>query len=111
MDIDSIIDTFSTSCDATLGRPKQTDRLNAAGKFQFPGPIWYSCQAILHSFPSVIFTILVANVEVAADNCSSGECAIAFGFQGKTTVSRDVLKSVVDSLFEGCPKWKKRATR
>lgn len=46
--------------------------------------------------------VLVADVEMAGANCSSGEFSITVGFQGKTTVSPDVLKIVVDTLFEGC---------
>lgn len=45
---------------------------------------------------------LVANVEMASANCSSGECSIAVGCHGKTTVSPDAPKTVVESLFEGC---------
>lgn len=51
----------------------------------------------------MISFVLVANVEVAGANYSSAECSIAVGFQGKTTVSPDGLKTVVDTLFERLP--------
>lgn len=58
----------------------------------------------------MVSSVLVANVEMAGANCSSDEGAIAVGFQSKTAVLRDVLKTVVDTLFEGClgallPSW------
>ncbi len=98
MGIDSIMDTCSTSCDATLGSPKQANCLNAAGNSSFQSRVSYSSQAILHSFPSMLFFVLVANVKMAGTNCSSGECSIAVGFQVKTTVSPDVLKTVFDTV-------------
>lgn len=63
----------------------------------------YPSQVILHNFSSVLSFVLVANVEMAGANYSSAECSVAVRFQGKTTVSPDGLKTVVDTLFERLP--------
>ncbi len=81
--VNSNVANLKATCDAMLGSPSLANCVAAAGEFERTSPVVFNPD----DGPLIRIT---------------GDCAIAVGFQGKTTVSWNIIKTVVDSLLEQC---------